>query len=416
MFNTPSKREATRKGADYNENDEEEPSLPSTPSQLGLEPPPQKPKGLLFQTSISKPGHKVTSSPLKHNVQETMATDLGSRIFIETTPMLLELRSLARLESRLEVLQQELTIESLEIDWSNDNKAEQELRQKQKLVSKDTREILKLRDANRRLFESLARNDKAQSQSIHQRLANFMPLSANSRSDIPMAQSIPRTLPSIAPFSASVQQSLLDQSNLENVIISQDIEIHDSRGGLVAAMGVLVDPMSQNVMKLTSSHHSPSQDNELQSWLGQSAPDRPLETIGKTIKQFGIVSSLRDQCWTSCREEFGQLVEEAPDQSATGMTRPENHIQYLRLTLQSSLRLGFRWQILIEDDGNVRSEVSPSLAFPDTWTNHDRNDDLSRLEEIFTSLIGEQGIAQAIITLTRILISRSQQGKTSEID
>lgn len=416
MFNTPSKRKDVTRGIYYNENDEEEPNLPSTPSQLGLETPPPKPKGLHFPTSGRKFGHKVTLSPSQNKVQATMNTSLGTRIFIETTPMPLEPRSLARLESRLEILQQELTTESLEITWSNDNKAEQELRQKHKLISQDAREILKLRNANRRLHESLAGNDKAQSQSIHQRLAKFMPFSDNGRTSRPVVQSIPLNLSSIAPFSANVQQSFLDRSNLENVLISQDIEILDPRRGLVAAMGGLVDPISQKVTKQTSSHHFPLPNNELQLWLAQSGTDRPLETIGKTIERYGIVSSLRDQCWALCREEFGQLVDNAPDQSGIGMKRHENDVQYMRLTLQSTLRLGFRWQILIEDDGNVRSEVTPSLALPDTWANHDRNDDLSRLEEIFTSLLGQQGITQAIITLTRILISRSQQGASSDID
>ena len=416
MFNTPSKRKDITRGMYYNGTDEEEPNLPSTPSQLGLETPPPKPKGLHFPTSGGKFRHKVTPSPSQNKIQATMHTSLGTRIFIETTPMPREPQSLARLESRLEILQQELTTESLEISWSNDNKAEQELRQKHKLVSQDAREILKLRSTNRPLHGSLAGNDKAQSQGIHQRLANFTPFSHTGRSNIPMVQSIPLTLSSIAPFSANVQRSFLDRSNLENVLICQDIEILDSRRGLVAAIGVLVDPVSQKVTNQTSSHQLPLPINELQSWLAQSGTDRPLETIGKTIERYGIVSSLRDQCWALCREEFGQLVDNAPDQSGAGVKRPENDVQYMRLTLQTTLHLGFRWQILIEEDGNVRSEVTPSLALPETWANHDRNDDLSRLEEIFTSLLGQQGITQAIITLTRILISRSQQGASSDID
>lgn len=259
MFNTPSKRKDITRGIYHNGTDEEEPNLPSTPSQLGLETPPPKPKGLHFPTSGRKFGHKVNSSPSQNKIQATMNTSLGTRIFIETTPMALEHHSLARLESRLEILQQELTTESLESAWSNDNKAEQELRQKHKLVSQDAREISKMRDANRRLHESLAGNDKAQSQSIHQRLANFMPFSDNGRTSIPVVQSTPPTLSSIAPFHANVQQSFLDRSDLENVLISQDIEILDSRRALVAAMGVLVDPISQKVTKQTSSHRSPCQ-------------------------------------------------------------------------------------------------------------------------------------------------------------
>ena len=74
--------------------------------------------------------------------QETMNTSLGTRIFIETARMPLEPRSLARSESRLGILQQELTTESLDTAWSNDNKVEQELRQKHKLVSKDAQSNL----------------------------------------------------------------------------------------------------------------------------------------------------------------------------------------------------------------------------------------------------------------------------------
>ena len=53
--------------------------------------------------------------------------------------MPLKPRSLARIESRFEILQQELSTESLETAWPNDNKAEQEIRQKYKLVSKGAR-------------------------------------------------------------------------------------------------------------------------------------------------------------------------------------------------------------------------------------------------------------------------------------
>ena len=416
MFTTPSKRKDITGGMLYDGNNEEEPSLPSTPSQLGLETPPPKPKGLHFPTSGRKFGHKATSSPSQNKIPATMDTSLGTRISIETSPIPLEPRSLARLESRLEILQHELTTESLEIARSSDSKAEQDLRQKHKLVSQDAREILNLRNANRRLHESLAVNDKAQSQSIHQRLANFMPFSENGRSSIPTVKPTPLTPSSTAGFSANVQRSSLDRLNLESVLLSQDIEILDSRRGLVAAMGVLVDPVSQKVTQQTSFHHSPLPNNELQSWLAQSGTDRTLETIGKTVERYGIVSSLRDQCWALCREEFGQLVDSAPDQSGIGMKQRGNDLQYMRLTMSSTLRLGYKWQILIEEDGNVRSDVTPSLALPDTWANHDRNNDLSRLEEIFTSLLGQQGITQAIITLTRILISRSQQGESSDID
>lgn len=52
-----------------NEADPEEPELPPTPTELGLEPPPERPKGLLFSSpsrrARKKGGSSVKSSPLK---------------------------------------------------------------------------------------------------------------------------------------------------------------------------------------------------------------------------------------------------------------------------------------------------------------------------------------------------------------
>ena len=71
---------------------EDEPSLPSTPSQLGLEPPPEKPRGLLFQSPGRRRVHQnrnnAKSSPLKLNEraeprvaisQDRVASVLGPR-------------------------------------------------------------------------------------------------------------------------------------------------------------------------------------------------------------------------------------------------------------------------------------------------------------------------------------------------
>ena len=52
-----------------NQAEPEEPELPPTPTQLGLEPPPERPKGLLFSSpsrrARKKRGSSVRSSPLK---------------------------------------------------------------------------------------------------------------------------------------------------------------------------------------------------------------------------------------------------------------------------------------------------------------------------------------------------------------
>lgn len=92
------KRRVALPGDATQENDE--PSLPSTPSQLGLEAPAERPKGLLFGTPSRRPKKKTASSsnsngpsPLKHNAETTNRVtepapflDLGPRIWLPGEP------------------------------------------------------------------------------------------------------------------------------------------------------------------------------------------------------------------------------------------------------------------------------------------------------------------------------------------
>lgn len=70
--------------------DDDEPSLPSTPTQLGLEKPPEKPKGLHFYNSPSKRRRKEKpnkSSPLKPiDAAPQTSLSLGPKIYIANTP------------------------------------------------------------------------------------------------------------------------------------------------------------------------------------------------------------------------------------------------------------------------------------------------------------------------------------------
>lgn len=89
-----------------NQIDKAEPRLPSTPIQLGLEPPPSPPKGLLLSGSIRRSKRRwqseAKSSPLKSKVlqsvecnEETYISKLGPRIpvVIMQTSIATELKS-----------------------------------------------------------------------------------------------------------------------------------------------------------------------------------------------------------------------------------------------------------------------------------------------------------------------------------
>ena len=82
---------ASRKTSDIAEPRSQEPSLPSTPSQLGLEDPPEQPKGLAFSTPSKRAKRKDTSggkrpSPLKGQTIATETSPSARRAQLELGP------------------------------------------------------------------------------------------------------------------------------------------------------------------------------------------------------------------------------------------------------------------------------------------------------------------------------------------
>ena len=153
---------------------EDEPILPSTPSQLGLEPPPEKPRGLLFHSPSRKHAPlrrqtkpSTTLNPGDHDPQSVMALHvqtasmLGARVFIDSAPQpgstsqqfvtVGHQVSLHQLKARLLALQHEITIKSMQSLWWKDNtKLGKFLMKKRQDVGKHSRRILKIQVDNRR--------------------------------------------------------------------------------------------------------------------------------------------------------------------------------------------------------------------------------------------------------------------------
>ena len=153
---------------------DEEPSLPSTPSQLGLEPPLEKPRGLLFQSPRRTPARKQTSeariSPLQPPNSELQATAalqeidvpaLGARGYINGVPKPASeaLKGLTdpeprlkHLEARIQALQDELTIGSIQFEWRKDDEGmKRRLARQRRDVGKDSRELCRGWDQSQHL-------------------------------------------------------------------------------------------------------------------------------------------------------------------------------------------------------------------------------------------------------------------------
>ncbi len=146
-----------------------EPSLPSTPVHLGLEKPPERPKGLLLSSSSKRTKRKgitsAKSSPLKHQVDTTVRSPtglcpstegLGSRTYIANTPRppltktevsIARMReSLANLEQQLQQIETFLIQQLLLSDWAHiDGESAKEISKLKKEVSSKGVQVIRVR-------------------------------------------------------------------------------------------------------------------------------------------------------------------------------------------------------------------------------------------------------------------------------
>lgn len=150
--------------------DEAEPSLPSTPVQLGLEKPPEPPKGLLFSSPSRRPKRigiaRAKSSPLKPQtvdpVQHPLSPkssrlSLGPRVYIANTPKSLPTSQTAQISSigeRLAVVEEQLQeignglIRALLVSGWEDNNSKgtgQGVKREKEILAKST-EVIHLRE------------------------------------------------------------------------------------------------------------------------------------------------------------------------------------------------------------------------------------------------------------------------------
>lgn len=145
-----------------------EPSLPSTPIQLGLEKPPEPPKGLLSMSPSRRPKKKgparPKSSPLKPQPEESpqrsritkpSTSSLGPRIYIENTPkpvpmaqevQVISMRErLAKVEGQLLEIEGDLIQRQLVSGWEESNKATNGIAKRKEEASMESSRVLRTR-------------------------------------------------------------------------------------------------------------------------------------------------------------------------------------------------------------------------------------------------------------------------------
>lgn len=393
-----------------------EPRLPSTPRQLGLEPPASRSANGLSDSPIKRTKRKwpssAKSSPLKpknkFSQPQVIQTQSGSMLGPRSsdTPYL---------SNRWYVHPGV----SLVIDGTPDHAAA--FGSKCKAVN--------------------AREDSPSEETPTQSFTNFPCTSTKSPSEL-AAVDPPYALQAECGLEISASDEIrLNTVNSPNVM-SRDVICRSKNSLLEAKIRLYLKSNSTKVASVDVVQLSPWAFSELGAWLKAPIADRNQDSIVKAISCYWNMAEIRAFCWHQCkqdtahstvnledglgssREELGDLgakpeisktsvIESAQGINDEGQDHPlkpkENHmktgIHFLGhkalLFTDNTVSLQVSWDIQFMPSGEVTSIVSTNPGFPKNWADGPELSDLPRVSEAFVRLVKSgKSVYEAIRRIT----------------
>ena len=424
-----------------------EPSLPSTPSQLGLEPPLEKPKGLLFSSPSKRPRRKGRSasktSPLKSpdvppehptQTQKSLAASLGSQRYIANTPKplpapeeanLLQMRSrLSDLEKQLQDIEDKVLQQLLSYSWQQErSKDGKDIAKRRKDVVQRSRRIVQLRDEVLQIqaAQSIGHNQagseaidrevgSTKAPSLTQRLANFLPFAMKSRLPEPSHPS-PKTkdvnqgldldiLQTTAePFTITTSETVLLPSTVdEDLLQRQELAMSTAHQLLACDLQITANIATQQVSHMDIKALSSWAEPELGSWLRQPREEMELAALGRAFGRYWEVAALRGKCWISCKQDFKDIVANAPESNSPPFYLGIQDLVFAR----SNVQLKVHWGISLSEQGEVESHSSACPRFPPAWQ-QEANSELAKIGEAILMLVEDRGITEAIGMICKVV-------------
>lgn len=441
---TPTQREPHVPTSGMGIGDDGEPTLPSTPSQLGLEPPREKPKGLLFSSPSKRPRRKgrssTKSSPLKppdnppehpNSKQNSSIANLGPRCYIENTPKpppppeeahLLDLQGRLRaLEKQLQDIEDKVLRQLLVFSWQQEGSKEDKTMAKQKReVSQQSTKVMQLRDEVLHIQatqsidhvqtrpEETARNMKPTS--LTQRLTRFLPFSIKPPPTVPRPPSPEDThinqvldwdlsQTAAASFTITTSNALLLPPMVDNELLQrQDITLSTSERLLTSDLQLTANTITQQISHLDVRAISSWAEPELGLWLRQSMGTMELTDLGRAFGRYWEVAKLRGKCWISCKQDLENLVANAPESNSPLLYLGMQDLIFVR----SNVQLKVSWRILISERGEVESHSSAHPRFPAAWQ-QETNSELAKIGDAFMMLVEDRGIPEAIGMICKVV-------------
>lgn len=426
-----------------------EPSLPSTPLQLGLEPSPEKATGSLLKSPSNRPRRKgrssAKSSPLKpaepppehsNQRQKPLVASLGPRRYIADTPKpppppseetrLSQMRiRLSDLEKQLQGTEDKLLRQLLVSSWQQDrNEDGKGVAKRRKDVVRRSTKIVQLRDevlqlqAAQRLDQDLTGQETIDREvaptkppTLTQRLAAFLPFairpplepgppsSRNQEVNQVLDSDKLQTTADLFTITTS-NKLLLPSTGDENLLQRQEVTMSTAHQLLTCDLQLTTDLTTHQVSQLDVQALSSWAEPELGSWLRQSHEKRELPALGRAFGRYWELAKLRSECWISCKRDFKDLVANAP-----ASDDPLFHLGMQDLVFaRRNVQLKVHWGISLSDDGEVESHGSASPRFPPAWQQEAGNSsELAKIGDAFQMLVEDRGIAKAVGIICRVV-------------
>lgn len=375
---------------------DEEPRLPPTPTQLGLEPPPAPPNGLLLSSPSRRPKRRTRtsakSSPLKPRTSGTTETAVDDQE-----------------QSRLGPRVYYSSIQQATPDNENANSN----------TSQHTK------------HDSLA-----------QRLSLFLPFSKRPAPPVPRPPTPPLIVLDVLPDPShsalntvtATEDSVESPPSDNPQLCRKEVTFTSPQNLLVVKVQVTVDVTTRKTTDITLSSINPWAASEIGTWLRKLFDGRDLAAVRDAINRYWRLSEIRANCWLQCEQKFGNLltdstsldIHDATKSQNTTSNRPKGrlkpthpstpsppsppltnpppppplHHHLPRSTLllfHPPISLLISWRLAFDLTGKLESHIDAHAAFPNSWMQVEGGEELARVGEAFDGLLrGGKGVFEAV--------------------
>ena len=202
--------------------------------------------------------------------------------------------------------------------------------------------------------------------------------------------------------------SLLEETLENSLVQRQVVELSSMCASLKTRLLVTINIASQIIRQLQVLELSTWAESELRANLSK---ETNLANIGRHFMRYSILCLERLRCWNDVALDFDALfvnngdfeILPLPLENVNSVCAPHRLGRQECSLARGNVSVSFTWRILIDDEGEIRNDVTVSPKFPEWWLQVDCGAELAKIGEAFDSLKKENGIRQAIFAVAKLI-------------